>query len=175
MEAKQALEKEQKTDPPGPIFVEAEKLFDQMKEFTQAVAQQAYWFFKERRGKLGHDLEDWFRAEFELMRPVPTELKENADRIIVRAEVPGFKAEEIKISVEPNRVIFSGKPEPQKEEETEQKVFSEFHGTRFYREIGLPAEVDPAKATVTLKDGILELKLVKAEKREAVDVEVKAA
>jgi HSP20 family molecular chaperone IbpA len=37
----------------------------------------------------------------------------------------------------------------------------------------LPAEIDPAKTTATLKDGVLELVMAKAAESKAVDVEVK--
>jgi HSP20 family protein len=174
METKQALEKEPKTVSSSPVFVEAEKLFDQMKDFSQTVAKRAYQFFEERGREIGHDLEDWFRAEFELTRPVSVELKENNDQIIVRAEVPGFSAENIKICVEPNQLIMSGKSE-QTVKETEKKVFSEFRSNQFYRRVGLPVEVDPVKTTATLKDGILQLTLVKSEMSKAVNVEIKSA
>jgi HSP20 family protein len=97
--------------PASPIFVEAEKLFEQMKEFSQSVARRAYEYFEARGREFGHDLEDWFRAESELMRRVPVEIKEAENQITVRAEVPGFTANEINVSVEPQRLVISGKPE----------------------------------------------------------------
>ena len=87
----------------SPVFVEAEKLFEQMKEFSQSVARRAYEYFEARGREFGHDLEDWFRAESELMRRVPVEIKEADSQITVRAEVPGFAANEINVSVEPQR------------------------------------------------------------------------
>ena len=39
------------------------------------------------------DLDDWFRAESELLHPLPLELKETDGDFTVRAEVPGFTAE----------------------------------------------------------------------------------
>jgi HSP20 family protein len=175
METKMALEKEQKAASTSPVFVEAEKLFDQMREFSQNVARRAYQFFEERGREIGHDLEDWFRAEFEMSRPVSVEIKENNNQLFVRAEVPGFSAQDIKISVEPNELIISGKFEQKKEDETEKKVYSEFRSNQFYRKVNLPVEVDPVKTTATLKDGILELTLVKSEMSKAVNVEIKSA
>lgn len=175
METKEALERRQKTAAPGPIFVEAEKLFDQMEEFSQTVAKRAYQLFDERGREFGHDVDDWLHAEFELTRPVPTEIKESEDQITVRAEVPGFNAQDIKIGVEPNLLILSGKSEKKAEKKEETKVISEFRANEFYRRIELPAEVVPEKTGATLKDGILELVLAKGEKTKAVEVEIKAA
>lgn len=174
MQPQQALEVK-KTSPSGPIFVEAEKLFEQVKESAQSITKRAYQFFEERGREFGHDLEDWLRAEFELTRRLPLELKENDGQLIVRAEVPGFKPDEIKVSVEPKQIIISGQTEQKKEEETANKVFSELRSNQFCRCFSLPTEVDPAKATATLKDGILELTLAKAAASRATKVEVKAA
>lgn len=161
MQTQQALEVK-KTSPSGPIFVEAEKLFEQMKESAQAIAKRAYEFFDGRGQEFGHDLEDWLRAELELTRRVPVELRENDGHLIVRAEVPGFKPEEINVSIEPKQIILSGKTEQKKEEKTANEVFSEIQSNQFCRCLALPAEIDPATASATLKDGVLELALAKA-------------
>ena len=174
MQSQQALEMKQ-TSPSSPVFVEAEKLFEQMKESAQTIAKRAYEFFEERGPEFGHDLEDWLRAEFELARRLPLEVKENDGLLIVRAEVPGFKPDEIKVSVEPSQIIISGQAEQKKEEQTAKEVFSEFRSDQFCRCLNLPAEVVPAKATATLKDGVLELTLAKAAAGKATQVEVKAA
>ncbi|MBS1791756.1 MAG: Hsp20 family protein [Acidobacteria bacterium] len=174
MQPQQALEVK-KTSPSGPVFVEAEKLFEQVKESAQSIAKRAYEFFEDRGREFGHDLEDWLRAEFELTRRVPLELRENDGQLIVRAEVPGFKPAEIKVSVEPMQIIISGKTEEKKQEETANEVFSEIQSNQFCRCLGLPAEVDPTKATATLKDGVLELMLVKSATGKATNVEIKVA
>ncbi len=109
MQSKQELQSTQKNSPSIPIFVEAEKLFEQMKDFSQSVARRAYDFFELRGRELGHELEDWFRAESEMLRPVPVEITENNEQITVRAEVPGVSAHEIKVSVEPEHLIISGR------------------------------------------------------------------
>jgi HSP20 family protein len=144
-----------------------------MKEFSRSVAHRAYEYFEARGREFGHDLEDWFRAESELMRRVPVEIKEADSQITVRAEVPGFAANEINVSVEPQRLVISGKSEETTEEKKEQTLLSEFRSNQFYRELRLPAEVDPSKTTAVLKDGVLELVFAKVAESKAVNVEVK--
>jgi HSP20 family protein len=173
MKSQHALEHKQ-TDPPNrPIVVEAEKLIGQMQNFTQMVARRAYEFFEARGREIGHELEDWFRAESELMRPTPVELRENETQYIVRAEVPGFKANEINISAEPRRIILKGAKEQVSEQTEQTTVFSERRGDQFYREIGLSTEIDPQGVTASLNEGVLEVTLPKRPAKDAVDVKVK--
>ena len=158
-----------------PIFVEAEKLINRMEEMTRDVAHRAYEFFEERGRKLGNELEDWFRAESEFMRYVPATLKEDETQFTVQAEVPGFKANEIKISVEPKRLILEGNMEQSSEEKTEKVVFTERRTNQFCRSFNLPAEVEPDKAVANLKDGLLEITLPKSPVRQPVGIEIKTA
>jgi HSP20 family protein len=173
MKSQQGIQTTKQQTPASPIFVEDEKLFERMKEFSQSVARRAYEYFEARGCEFGRDLEDWFRAESELMRRVPVEVTEADGQITVRAEVPGFVANEIKISVEPQRLIISGKSEKTTEEKKEQTLLSEFRSNQFCRELRLPAEVEPKKTTAVLKDGVLELVFVKAAESKPVAVEVK--
>jgi HSP20 family protein len=173
MKSQQAIQPTKQQVPASPIFVEAEKLFEQMKEFSQSVARRAYGYFEARGREFGHDLEDWFRAESELMRRVPVEIKEADGQITVRAEVPGFTAGEIKVSAEPRRLVISGKSEKTAEEKKEQTLLSEFRSNQFCRELRLPTAVEPDKTTAVLKDGMLELVFAKAAESKGVDVEVK--
>ena len=172
MKPQQGIQPTKQQAPSSPIFVEAEKLFEQMKEFSQSVARRAYEYFEARGHEFGHNLEDWFRAESELMRRVPVEVKEADGKITVRAEVPGFAANEIKISVEHQRLVISGKSEKTTEKK-EQTLLSEFRSNQFCRELRLPAEVEPDKTTAVLKDGVLELVFAKAAESKPVAVEVK--
>ncbi len=71
MKSQQCIHPTKRQAPASPIFVDAEKLFERMKEFSQSVARRAYEYFEARGREFGHDLEDWFHAESELMRRVP--------------------------------------------------------------------------------------------------------
>lgn len=173
MQSKQALEPQPRAA--GPVFVETEKLMEQVKDLFQAIAKRAYEFFDGRGRAIGDELSDWFRAESELTRFVPMEVTEKDDQVVIRAEVPGFSPEEIKVSVEPNRVIICGRSEQKEEETNENKYFSEFRARQFTRTLGLPAEVEPEKATAKLTNGMLELTIAKSTANKAVEVDVKAS
>lgn len=181
MKPQQAIEIKEPVAPvpatESPLFVEAENLIERVEELTKSVAKRAYEFFEARGRAIGNEVEDWFRAESELLRPIPVTMKEAENQITVQAEVPGFKANEIKISAEPRRLMIEGSSEQMTEEkskeEPEKVVFSERHINRFCRTFSLPAEVDPAKVAANLKDGILEITLPKLPAQQAVGVEIK--
>lgn len=173
MKTQTALEQRPQTSSPSPFIVEAENLFERLQELSQDVARRAYEFFEARGGKFGHALEDWLRAEAELLRAVPVELTETDKQLCVCAEVPGFDAKEIQVSVEPQRVIINGKSESKAEEQVGQRVYNERRSRQFCRTVELPVKVDPGRAAAALKNGLLELTLDKAASEPAANVEVK--
>ncbi len=93
--------------------------------------------------------------------------------VVIRAELPGVKKEDLDVSLNDNSVTIRGTT---KQEETEEK--GEYHRREmsygeFSRTVALPSEVDRATAKSKFKDGILELTLPKAEtaKRNSIRIE----
>jgi HSP20 family protein len=157
-----------------PMFVEAEKMFERLAELTSETTQRAFEFFVRRGGDFGKEFEDWFRAEAEILLPVKVEIIETDKMINVNAMVPGFKPEEIEISVKDNLLILSGEVKKEVKKEDENMVYSEWRSNRFFRQLLLPAEVNADKVKANLKDGILHLKLPKAAPREVKQIAVTA-
>jgi HSP20 family molecular chaperone IbpA len=143
----------------SPIFVEAEKMFERFNHLNREIGQKAFELFLKRGGEFGKAFDDWFEAESEVLMPVPIEIIENKDRFDVRATVPGFKPEEIEVSVKDNFLILSGKTETETRKEDENAVFEQWHSNRFFRALPLSKEVDADKVKATLKDGVLQLTL----------------
>ena len=77
--------------------------------------------------------------------------------LIVRAEVPGIKPEEIEIEVEGGVLTISGKHEETSEEKDKEFVRRERRYGAFSRRMTLPEGVDPKKVKATTRDGVLEL------------------
>ncbi|HEX4950447.1 MAG TPA: Hsp20 family protein [Blastocatellia bacterium] len=171
MSSKQAVQPI--TETKTPVFVELENLLSEMKDITTAIARRAYEFFEARGRELGHDIEDWFRAETELVRHVPVEIRDAGQQIVVHAEVPGFTANDLKISVTERQLLLSGKVEASTR--TEQNVYNERRTQQFYRIVTLPTNVDATNATAMLRNGVLELTLPKTASPATVDVAVTAS
>ena len=140
-----ALERKPESSSERPFIVEAEKLLDRMRELKQSIKRRAHEFFEARGGDLGHALDDWFRAESEMLRPVPVQISATEKRLTVLAELPGFKSDEIKVSVEANRLIISGESQSKVEKQTEQTIYNERRSRQFFRALAMPADVDPEK------------------------------
>jgi HSP20 family protein len=101
------------------------------------------------------------------------DVAEEENAIVVRAEVPGCKAEDIDISVYGNTLTISG--EKKFEEEKKEKGYYHVESTygSFRRELTLPTDVDPGKVEAACKDGVLSITLPKAASAKAVKVKVK--
>lgn len=159
----------------APLFVDAETLFDKMAQVTEEITNRAFDMFRMRGGQWGSDLDDWFMAERELLRPVPVEIKEKDDEIIVTAAVPGFKPDEIEVSVKDNRLVLSGETKASEEKEEENIILQEWKSNRFLREFTLPSNVDTNNVHAELNDGMLELRLPKAPIEEPKKIPVETA
>jgi HSP20 family protein len=103
------------------------------------------------------------------------DIEEDNESIIVRAEIPGLKREDIKVSVQGNRLTITG--ERKQESETKNKTFHRVERSygKFSRMITLPTDVDADKVKANYKDGILNITLPKPEaiKPKHIDVEIK--
>ena len=156
-------------------LADMDEIFRDMRETFDSIARRAYEIFEANGRQFGRDMEDWFRAENELLHPVHLEMRESDKELTAKAEVPGFESKDIEISVEPGRLTIAGKREWSKEEKEQKLLYTERRSNQFFRCVNLPAEVDPEKASATLKDGVLELKMPKTTTARKIRIEAKAA
>lgn len=156
--------------------MEFEKIFDHMRELHDIISRRAFELFEKGGGIFGRDLEDWFTAESELLHPVSISIDETDEGLKVEAEVPGFKAEELEVSVEPCRLTITGARKATKEEKKKGKtLYSEHSAERILRVVDLPVEVNTEAVSAVLKDGTLEFKMLKAAPAKKITIEQKAA
>jgi HSP20 family protein len=90
------------------------------------------------------------------------DVKENDKTFEVQAELPGVKKEDVKVSIDGQRVTIEGECQQANEQrEGEQVVYSERSTRRYQRSFTLPSEVDDASAQAHLENGVLMLTLPK--------------
>jgi HSP20 family protein len=145
--------------PSGKIeIVSGEGLGELASSIRDGIARRAYELFEARGYQHGSDLEDWFRAESELLHPLKVGTWESDREIVVTAQVPGFRPEEMKVGVEPQRVIIWGKLDSRP---PRADAYPSRASVALFHTLDLPAKVDPSKASARLVDGLLKLELPK--------------
>jgi len=91
------------------------------------------------------------------------DLFEDKESLVLRAEVPGLKKEDIDISLHENTITISGERRNEKKYEGSETSREERVFGRFTRSLQLPKQVDAGKVKASYKDGILTVTLQKAE------------
>jgi HSP20 family protein len=149
------------------------EFWSKVDEVMKQIEERAFQLFEERGREDGHDLEDWFKAERELLVPISVIIKEKGDKLHILAEIPGFATEEIALNLEQNALTLQGKHIETRTETGEAGgILSE---RQIYRRVALPADAIPEKAKATWKDGTLEIIVPKVVDKSSITVAVQAA
>ena len=89
------------------------------------------------------------------------DIYEDPERFLFKVELPGFKANEVQISLENNLLTLTGERKLENEEKKQNYIKVErFYGT-FRRSFQLPNTIDAAKINAEMKEGLLQLSLPK--------------
>lgn len=134
-------------------------------------AQGAQWFMNPFAGmrRLSDEMErifegvrgarprPWHDFEFDGAWLPDIEVFEKKKNLVVRADVPGMSKDDITVTVGADTLTIEGERKLDEEERAEGYYRSERAYGRFHRCLGLPAGVDPDKATASFKDGVLEV------------------
>jgi HSP20 family protein len=104
----------------------------------------------------------------------PIDLYETGDSVVVKAVLPGINADEVDISVQGDALTIKGETKHQEEAKDGGWYRREIRYGAFSRTIPLPVRVDYNKADAHCKDGILTVKLPKAEEAIAKTIKVSA-
>jgi HSP20 family protein len=94
---------------------------------------------------------------------VPMDVYASDDEIVVEAVLPGVKPEDVDITVEGSTLTISGDTSAADTGREGSLVLQEIRRGRFMRTLSLPAGLEPDKATATFEDGVLTLRIPKAE------------
>jgi HSP20 family protein len=105
----------------------------------------------------------------------PVDVFETGDEVVVKASLPGFKAEDIDISVHGDVLTIKGESKEEKEEKAQNWYRRERRYGTVLRQLTLPAEVSADKADAQFEDGVLRLALPKSESAKPKQIKVQAA
>jgi len=91
------------------------------------------------------------------------DLCETGDKVVLKAALPGLKADEVQISVAGETLTLRGEFKPQNEKQNATYHIREQRYGAFERTILLPVDVQPDKARADFENGILTISLPKSE------------
>lgn len=121
------------------------------------------------------EVEEMARAAFDTRLTPKLDMFEENGELVVKAEMPGVRKKDLDISLEGD--ILTIKAEKKEEKEEGEKGTTHYTRERrfgqYIRYMALPARVDAEKVSATLKKGLLEVRLPRAEGPESKHIEVK--
>ena len=100
-------------------------------------------------------------------------LTEDKDRYYVRAELPGIEADKLDIQATGNSLSLSGERQIAEEGNGVRYHRREREGGTFSRVISLPGDIDTQKVDAEMANGILTIKIAKAEKAKPKQITVR--
>lgn len=93
---------------------------------------------------------------------IPVDMYRTPDAVIVKAIVPGLKANDLQITAHDNLLIIRGQAKQKREATDRQYLCKECQDHAFERTLALPADLDVDQTEAELMDGILILRIPRA-------------
>ena len=105
---------------------------------------------------------------------IALDMYQTANDVVVKASLPGFKPEEVDISITGDTLTLNGEHKEEKEIKEEDYFYKERRYGSFSRTVSIPVEVKSEKAEATFENGVLTLTLPKAEEAKPKQIKIKA-
>lgn len=104
----------------------------------------------------------------------PMDLVETEDNLVLRADLPGVKEEDINIEVKDGMLTISGERKAQHEEKREGFHRVERSYGRFSRSLELPKGVEPDSVSASFERGVLEVRMPKPADRKPTRIQIQS-
>jgi HSP20 family protein len=85
------------------------------------------------------------------------------DSVVIEAALPGIRPEEVDITVENGTLTIRGETKVERQEGEGDYLVREIRRGSFSRTVSLPSGLEPDKAEATFENGVLKLRIPKAE------------
>ena len=101
------------------------------------------------------------------------DIVEQENEIVVNAELPGTKKEDVKITFENNILTLSSEKKPAEVSEKATVLLKEIRNSGFDRSVKFGYQIDATKISAEMRDGVLTITLPKTEEAKPKQIEVK--
>lgn len=116
--------------------------------------------------------DDFFTTQPSLSS-LSADIWDEKDDIFVKMALPGIKKEDVKITINEDYLSISGQSKEEEKEEKERNYYLRSMESSFQQSFNLPTKVNPDDAEAEFKDGVLTIKLPKADVVKPREIEVK--
>lgn len=105
----------------------------------------------------------------------PLDLSESKDGFVVKMEIPGLDAKDVKISLQDQVLTVSGERKKEEEKKDERFYRMERSYGAFVRSVRLPSQVDEKKVEAVFTNGLMTITMPKTETGKGFVVPIKPA
>lgn len=102
------------------------------------------------------------------------DIEEEAERFVIRADVPGIDAEDLEITITEGLLTLRGKREAHRQANEAGRRRTERLSGGFARSFSLPETADPSRIDAVCHNGVLQITIAKQRQAEPRRIEVKA-
>ena len=104
-----------------------------------------------------------FGGGFDQLATLPLDVTSTADALVVEAPMPGIDPDDVEITVENNTLTIRGEARQERREGEGESLVQEIRRSAVSRTVTLPSGLEPDKATASFDNGMLTLRIPKAE------------
>jgi HSP20 family protein len=148
----------------------AETIFDEIDQLQKAIRQRAYDLF--RNGPQSDALDNWLKAENELITRPPLSLTQNDGKFEVLAAVPGVDMKDLVVEITPEDLLIKGQTSHETTADKSRVHMSEIRTGQLFRALHFPEAIDTSTAKAEYKDGMLRLTMAIAKDATATPTKV---
>jgi HSP20 family molecular chaperone IbpA len=138
----------------------AASLSETMSGMLRDVRQRAFDLFQHQGGAGGSDLDNWLRAERELIWKPESELLETEKEFQMKVAAPDVEAKDIIISALPESIVVQARC-MRKERQEQGAPLSVLSERRLFRRFDLRPGIDVGQVKATLENGVLTIAAAK--------------
>lgn len=125
--------------------------------------------------RLLEEVEEMAKSAFEAGLNPKIDMYEEENELVIKAEMPGIRKKDLDVKLDGDILTIKAEKKQEKKEGKEGTThyYRERSFGQYIRHMTLPARVDAENITATLKKGLLEIRMPKAETPEIKQIEVK--
>lgn len=122
--------------------------------------------------RLQREMETLFGGGTQDLWAPPVDIEETPDHLVFRAELPGMSREDIDVELEDGVLMLNGEKKEEPKAENVQGLLYERRWGTFTRRFTLPRAVDANAINATYSNGVLTVRVPKAEEAKGRKIEI---